>query len=378
MKKQFRSFKKARKFAQTLRIRNQNEWRTYAKSGKLPDYIPRDPPSVYKNEWIGWSDFFGNESRYLKNPPTIKQYKKWVQSIGIKSEKELRKLPKSKLPKNYPKNPEQCYKKQGTWKGWSDLFGKKSPYLKDPPTIEQYKKWLQKIGVKSEKQLKKIQRTEFPNNYPKDPKGYYKRQGTWKDWSDLFGNDSQRLMNPPTIKQYKEWLQSIGIKTQSGFRKIPKSKFPKGYPKDPSNHYGKQGTWQNWSNLTGTESHFIVNPPTYDEYKQWLQSIGIKSLKDLRKIPKFPKGYPKDPYYYYKKQGTWKSYGDFFGTGNISPQERSKQFLSFEDARKQARILAKKYNIKSWDDWKKAKKEGKIPDNIPWAPNTVYSKKRKK
>ena len=39
----FQSFEDARKFAQTLKIRNQTDWRTYAKSGKLPDYIPRDP-----------------------------------------------------------------------------------------------------------------------------------------------------------------------------------------------------------------------------------------------------------------------------------------------------------------------------------------------
>ena len=234
------------------------------------------------------------------------------------------------------------------------------------------------MGVKSEHQLKKIPRTKFPKDYPKDPKGHYKRQGTWKDWSDLFGNASPRLENPPTMEQYKKWLQSMRIKSQSEFRKIPKSEFPKNYPKDPHNHYSKQGVWQGWNNLTDTESHFIKNPPTYDKYKEWLRSNGVKSLKELRKIPKseFPRGYPKDPYYYYKKQGTWKSYGDFYGTGNISPQEHSKQFLSFVDAKKQVKVLAKKYNITNWDGWKKAKKEGKIPENIPWAPNRIYSKKR--
>ena len=119
----------------------------------------------------------------------------------------------------------------------------------------------------------------------------------------MFGNESRLLKDPPTIEEYKKWLQSIGVKSQSEFRKIPKTKFPNGYPKDPNNHYGKQGTWKGWSELTGTRSHFIKNPPTYEEYKKWLQSIGVKSQSEFRKIPKtkFPNGYPKDPHYYYQE-----------------------------------------------------------------------------
>jgi len=38
----------------------------------------------------------------------------------------------------------------------------------------------------------------------------------------------------------------------------------------------------------------------------------------------------------------------------------------------------KKYNLKTFDDWIKAYREGKIPKNIPLEPSRVYSKKRKK
>ena len=39
--------------------------------------------------------------------------------------------------------------------GWGGVTSleKKSRLLKDPPTIEEYKKWLQSIGVKSEKRV---------------------------------------------------------------------------------------------------------------------------------------------------------------------------------------------------------------------------------
>jgi len=304
MKKKFRSFKDARKFAQTLKIQNQNDWRIYAKSGKLPDYIPRDPPSVYKNEWKGWSDFFGNELRYLKNPPTIEEYKKWLQKIGVKSENELRTLPKSKFPKDYPKGPEGHYKRQGTWKGWSDFFGNEPRFLKNPPTYEKYKKWIQSMGIKSENKFKKLASSKFPKNYPKDPAGHYKRQGTWKGWSDFFGNESQHLENPPSIEEYKKWIHTIGIKSQTEFRKLPRSKFPKDYPKDPSNHYGKQGTWKGWGNILGTGNIAFQNR----EYLPWKEAKplykkikienNLKNSKDWEKYAKthrLPNGLPPDP-----------------------------------------------------------------------------------
>ena len=42
----------------------------------------------------------------------------------------------------------------------------------------------------------------------------------------------------------------------------------------------------------------------------------------------------------------WKGYGDWLGTGNISNQDRSKKYLPFEEAKKEAKRLAIIYNIK--------------------------------
>ncbi len=48
------------------------------------------------------------------------------------------------------------------------------------------------------------------------------------------------------------------------------------------------------------------------------------------------------------------------GTGTIASLIKSKNYLSFKEARNEARNLAKKYNIKTWNDWNKTVKEGKI------------------
>jgi len=242
------------------------------------------------------------------------------------------------------------------------------------------RKFVQTLRLKSIEEWKEYCKSgKKPNDIPANSPQTYKKNGTWTNWGDFLGTGrvANKDRNYLKFQDAREFVQTLKIKTQTDWRPFVKSgKLPNNIPRDPPTVYKEE--WKGWSDFLGNRPRYLKNPPTIEEYKEWLQSIGVKSLKELSKIIKLPKGYPKDPYYYYKKQGTWKSYGDFYGTGNISPQERSKRFLSFEDARKEVRVLAAKYKIKNWDDWKKAKKEGKIPDNIPWAPNTVYSRKRKK
>ena len=143
--------------------------------------------------------------------------------------------------------------------------------------------------------------------------------GTWKGWNHIAGKGIFRIKNPPTYEEYGKWLQSLGISTVEGFTKLPKSKFPKDYPKAPQGYYIKLGTWKGWNDLLGTESPYLENPPTIDEYKKWIGKTGVKTQKELNHYPKskFPKDYPKQPEIYYKKQGTWKGWYDFLGNQDV-------------------------------------------------------------
>ena len=58
MKKKWRTFKEARKFVRSLKLKGESEWSKYSKSGKRPDDIPGHPGRNYK-EWKGWGDFLG-------------------------------------------------------------------------------------------------------------------------------------------------------------------------------------------------------------------------------------------------------------------------------------------------------------------------------
>ena len=136
-----------------------------------------------------------------------------------------------------------------------------------------------------------------------------------------------------------------------------------------------------WGDFLGSN---VIQPQkkqfrSFKDARKFAQSLNFNGGTEWNKYCKSgnkPDDIPSSPNNTYKKE--WKGWGDWLGTGNISPTELSSNYLSFNESRKIVRELAKKYNLKSWDDWKKVVKEGKIPKNIPLKPDRVFSKKRKK
>jgi superfamily II DNA or RNA helicase len=61
---QVRPFLDARKFARSLGLKSDDEWRAWAKTSR-PDDVPYSPDARYAGEgWIGWPDFLGYFSRW--------------------------------------------------------------------------------------------------------------------------------------------------------------------------------------------------------------------------------------------------------------------------------------------------------------------------
>ena len=65
--RQYRPFKEARKFARSLGLKSQTEWRKFTKGeipgkGPLPPDIPAYPGQVYKDKgWSGIRDWLGKD-----------------------------------------------------------------------------------------------------------------------------------------------------------------------------------------------------------------------------------------------------------------------------------------------------------------------------
>jgi len=389
MKKEFRSFVDARKFAHSLNLKSINEWMQYSKSGKRPDYIPSNPHIVYKNKgWISIGDFLGTGiiSTHKRQYLQFREARKFVHSLKLKNRDEWEQYRKQgKKPENIPAMPNQVYKNKG-WVSMGDWLGTGNIAPKDRKYIsfDQARKIVQKKELKSSSDWRKYCNSKNkPNSIPTHPHIIYKNKG-WKNWGDWFGTEYVATQQREYLEfgDARKIIHSKKFNSRTEWRKYLKdSKFPKNIPKAPEQYYKNKG-WKNFGDWigTGTIQPQQIKYRTFEEARRFVHSLGLKSTQDWRKYCNSgnkPDDIPRSPYTVWKNKG-WKGMGDWVGTGRISSQERSRNFLSFNDARKVVHDLAKKYNIRTNKDWDSAIKEGLIPDNIPATPREVYSKKRKK
>ena len=121
----------------------------------------------------------------------------------------------------------------------------------------------------------------------------------------------------------------------------------------------------------------VKKEPEYrsiEEARKFAARLGLKNKDewaDYVKLGKLPNDIPRDPPYIYKKQGTWKGWGDFIGSGNISNQDR--KFMSFSEAKK----LVQKLGIKTQTQYDKFSISGKRPNDLPSLPERTYKKEWK-
>jgi len=118
---QFRSFDKARKFAQSLGLKSQKEWFAYCKTNKKPSDIPQSPNGTYKKEWKTWGDWLGTgriatqsiSQSWLSWKEAKPLYRKIAKEKGISNKTEwLEYLKTHKLPKGLPTYPNDVYTKE--------------------------------------------------------------------------------------------------------------------------------------------------------------------------------------------------------------------------------------------------------------------------
>ncbi len=224
-KKKYSTYKKAQQAIQKLGIKTQKE---YNKKYKEDLRLPSNPHEHYKNKgWIGWYAFCGKKKPALiyENYEEVKQA---VKIMGISSQTEYHKRYKEN-PKLL-RHPESKYDKIG-WTNWYDFLDveKKSYYL----TYNEAKKAIEKLEINT--QVEFYEKYKNDSNLVRNPNRYYKYKG-WKSWFDFLGKE-KRKKPYKTLKEAKNAVQKLGIKTQTEYHKR--------YQEDPKLRYKPEVTYKN-------------------------------------------------------------------------------------------------------------------------------------
>jgi len=198
--REFWPYKKARTFVRKLDLSSVTAWRKYCTSGNKPDDIPSAPWDTYEKEWIkngGMSDWLGTEIIATQNRKylTYDDAKKFVHALDLSGSTAWRKYCKSgNKPEDIPSNPNNTYKKQGTWISWGDFLGtnsvsvaiKSQSFLSPKEAKPIYKKLFKKYKINNGNDWKKFVKIHGELlgklNLPTEPLVIYSKKNTlrWK------------------------------------------------------------------------------------------------------------------------------------------------------------------------------------------------------
>ena len=279
-----------------------------------------------------------------------------------------------KKPEDIPTHPEHVYK---GWKGYSDWIN-----IRNWLTYGDAKKFVRKLKVTKKSEWEQIKKEgRRPKNIPGNLPEFYKKE--WESWGDFLGTGVIAPQNRKfrSISEAKKFVKKLGIKTQEAWKEYSRSdKKPFDIPVDPPATYGKKGSWKSWGDFLGTGKIANQNRKfrSYTAAKQFVKKFHFTQAQwnKYSKSGKRPDDIPALPSRAYKKE--WKGWGDFLGTGNIGPAQRSDEFLPWHEAKKVYRELAKKYDLKNYTDWVRfTKTHHKLLEDlkIPAKPQ-IYTKER--
>ncbi len=392
-------FLRARKFARRLKLRNTDEWNSYAQGLSHPDNprppeIPYSPGIIYKNSgWAGMGDWLGTGTidNRKKSFQTFDEARQFVQQLGLNSETEWRKFCAGKLkfkrPSNIPSNPDQNYADCG-WVDWKDFLGSTNISNREKsrnwrPLVDA-RAFVHQLGLHSSAEWRTFaQSDKRPSDIPATPEKTYKSKG-WLSYADWLGSSQNRSKNSKYLDFHaaREFARSLKLKKPSDWRKYAEGKI-KGkpplhsdVPATPYRVYAKSGwiSTYDWLGLAPkkklipyhTASEIVRRNQirTGNQYRDEIAGNAIHHSED---------GYlPKSPPEAYSDK--WTGWGDFLQTGKVSNQDRA--FLPFPMAKKFIRAL-KLITFKNWKLYSKGKLQsvGIRPPNIPSNPNITYDGK---
>ena len=133
----YRTFAQARAWARTQHLERKEDWIALCAGNlegmsALPEDIPSQPQTAYKDLWKNWADWLGHGKRKGKedNFHTYEQAQEYVQALNFEGKNEFLEWVAGRMPGEktrpvfMPATPYRIYKDCG-WNGWPDFLGYK-------------------------------------------------------------------------------------------------------------------------------------------------------------------------------------------------------------------------------------------------------------
>lgn len=396
--KKWRSFTEARIFAQNLKLSSKITWHQWLKKNEKPIDIPSSPQNAYRNNgWISWGDWLGTASISSKHRiyRPFSEARLFVRQFHFKNSFEFQKWSQTKQkPNDIPSDPPATYKENG-WVNWDDFLGTNNRRNIQFRPFEQARQFARKLQLKSSKDWYDwAKNNERPFDIPAEPNKTYRNKG-WVNWGDWLGKpinkagpplknwwpfaEARQFARSLNLKNSSKWKDWVRTNPQKIFKNIPNispilehKEEPLYLPICPDLAYKEKG-WVNWGDWLGTE-RVVTKIEDYRNFYQartFAQQLGLTTGNEWKawaKTEKRPKDIPKHPYYYRDK---WKGWGNWLGTGKLSPYVPKREYRPFKEARAYIQTLGLK-STKKWEEWLKT---GACPKDIPHSPWVIYRKK---
>jgi hypothetical protein len=307
MKKQFRDFESARKFAKSLGLKGAKEWFVYCKSNK-PDDIPRNPQRDYK-DWVGWGDFLDTGNTYKKEFKDFESARKFAKSLGLKGAKEWKEYCVSgNKPDDIPYNVQGYYQKE--WKTWGDFLGTGTiaTYNKQYRSFETSREFVRSLGLKNVDEWREYCKSgEKPDDMTSSPQKVYKNKG-WEGWGDWTGTGNTYKKEFKDFESARLFVRSLGLGSGVKWDEYCKSgEKSHDLPMHPDQYYKNKG-WKTWGHFLGTGSiaSQLKQYRSFKEAREFVRTLGLKGVKewyDYCKSGEKPDDIPTAPWNVYKE---WK------------------------------------------------------------------------
>ena len=191
------------------------------------------------------------------------------------------------------------------------------------------------MGLKNQIAWNNYDKSNFPNDLPKNPASHYDEFYPSGGWGYFLGtgtiSNKEKHENFLNYEEAKEYVCSLSLGTYENWVLYANGELegfpekPDNIPKGPSDVYDE---FESWPEFLGSGIYSYLSGYSYKKAKEIIYPLGLNSEPEFKAwkngkrpdlIP-FDTNIPKRPDTTYRKSGEWISWPDFLGYDPYNPK----------------------------------------------------------